>query len=675
MVAMRVRRIAPGDNTIRLHPCVTTPFNADFDGDEMNVHVPQDEMSRAELSELMALEYNVLSDATGYPSLCMIQDGLVAMRHLSLPDSFLNRSQVFQLAMQIHFVHKHPSQKLCLIGEDGADDIDSWGEVPFDARRLPQPCILKPERLWSGKQIISLLLPYINIDKGTDNDEASNFKFSNKRLLIRDGELLCGVLTKEDLGRSNHSILQVTAKDIPNGGRHALNFLSDAQRLVEYYWIDKGFSVGLDDITVTPHTQDLLDQMIQATYDKVEDIYKVVDSLKFDVGSTDYFDNYKEEAAEKAVTIVLQRALVHAGDIINAELEHTNNSLHIMACRAKSKGSISNLSQIIALLGQQLQGGHRIQAKGEGKTIPSQIPNSRHPRHRGMIVNGFQQRPTPSEFFYHCISSREGLTDTSCKTSETGYLERKLMKACESIVVHTDGSVRSHGGQTDEMSMIIVSRWGGDGFRCAYLEEVEMAPLMKAANADLADLFCSTTSTDMDARAAELCELTRLRDATRAARSTGVQSSMSTIFTVPMDTRRLVQNVLMGHRGTNFDAAEAVDAAKKKAPMISHGRLVELFHKFQNKVILTIGEPASVFVCAHVCSVLSSRNVLDRWKLEEHVLTRILSKYLTCIKRSLVPYGEAVGALTAHGIGEPTTQLTLNTYVSSSFSLILSFPF
>lgn len=140
MMAHRVR-VMP-HNTFRLNVCVCACYNADFDGDEMNMHVPQSMETKAEIKEIMAVPRQIVAPQKNAPCMGIVQDALLGVNRMTGRETF---------------VEKHVLMNILMF-------------VDYDLQKgLPQPAILKPKALWTGKQIISLVIPKtINLDQGGD---------------------------------------------------------------------------------------------------------------------------------------------------------------------------------------------------------------------------------------------------------------------------------------------------------------------------------------------------------------------------------------------------------------------------------------------------------------------------------------------------------------------------
>jgi DNA-directed RNA polymerase III subunit RPC1 len=227
-------RVMP-HRTFRFNECVCTPYNADFDGDEMNLHLPQTEEAKAEALILMGIKSNLVTPRNGGLLIAAIQDFITAAYLLTHKDRFFDRAQACQLLAAV-LVHKESNLSV----------------------KLPPPAVVKPVRLWTGKQVFSLLLrPYVKSQvkvnlrakgkqyrDGMGEDLASNDSF----VVLRNSELLCGVMDKSTLGSgSKCNIFYVILRDY--GEEQAADCMSRLARMCPFYLSNHGFSIGVGDVT------------------------------------------------------------------------------------------------------------------------------------------------------------------------------------------------------------------------------------------------------------------------------------------------------------------------------------------------------------------------------------------------------------------------------------------
>lgn len=428
--------------TFRFNECVCTPYNADFDGDEMNLHLPQTEEAKAEALILMGNKTNLVTPRNGELLIAATQDFITGGYLLTQKDEFLDRGQACQLAA-------------CLLaGDDASMRID-----------LPKPAICKPAMLWTGKQIFSLILRpnqscpvKANLrTKGrayTSNEEMCiNDSFVN----IRNSELVAGSMDKSTLGSgAKNNIFYVLLRDF--GEDYATLGMWRLSRLASAYLMNRGFSIGIGDVTPGSGLLRAKMQLLNAGYSKCQQYITAMSEgkLQCQPGCSE------EETLEAVILKELSVIRDHAGKACLKELPRSNSPL-VMALSG-SKGSFINISQMIACVGQQAISGHRVPNGFEDRALPHFHRHSKTPAAKGFVENSFYSGLTPTEFFFHTMGGREGLVDTAVKTAETGYMQRRLVKSLEDLCLQYDMTVRNSMGD------IIQFCFGGDGLDPTYME-------------------------------------------------------------------------------------------------------------------------------------------------------------------------------------------------------------
>ncbi|CEL93161.1 unnamed protein product [Vitrella brassicaformis CCMP3155] len=430
--------------TFRFNECVCAPYNADFDGDEMNLHLPQTEEARAEATHLMSVVQNLITPKNGDPIVSATQDFLTCSYLLTRKDTFMTRAEFCQA---------------CCSFTDGMGRID-----------LPPPAIIKPVELWTGKQVVNVLLRptrrsdvLVNMEVEERDFSKADAKTQSPVLDARDGyvvfhnsELMCGALGKATLGGSKKSLFFQLIRD--NSPQVAADCMGRLAKLSGRWLSHRGFTIGIDDVTPSPALVTGKEELIERGYKQVDhfiSLYK-----KGQLESQPGCD--LEQTLEVKIKKVLDELRGEAGQKSNEILPRLNKPLMMFLCGAK--GQLINLSQMIACVGQQNVAGQRIQNGFVRRTLPHFRPNSKVARARGFVSSSFYSGLGPDEFFFHTMSGREGLVDTAVKTADTGYLQRRLMKALEDLSTQYDRSVRTSSGQ------IVQFVYGDDGLSPSMME-------------------------------------------------------------------------------------------------------------------------------------------------------------------------------------------------------------
>ncbi len=419
-------RVLPG-RTFRLHLAVCPPYNADFDGDEMNLHVPQNIEARAEAKTLLLVQEHILSPRYGGPIIGGIQDYISGAYLLSSKVTLLTQDQVSDLLASISY--------------DG---------------EIPEPAVLSPKRVWTGKQIISLLLPEnFNFSKEAKissgalkcTDEEC---FWDSYLVVKKGKLLLGVLDKAAIGAQQpESMLHFLIREY--GNAFGKEFMDRAFKLFLRFIEMRGFTMALTDIMIPEQAYEEIKEVVEEAKKEIDELIKMYREGKLESmpGRT------LEETLEIKILDVLSKARDKAGERAVKYLDPFNN-VFIMA-KTGARGSALNITQMTAMLGQQSVRGQRISRGYRGRTLPHFKRGDIGPEARGFVASSFVKGLSPIEMFFHAAGGREGLVDTAVRTSQSGYMQRRLINSLIDLVVEYDGTVRSAYGE------LVQFKYGEDG--------------------------------------------------------------------------------------------------------------------------------------------------------------------------------------------------------------------
>ncbi|CAN0166642.1 unnamed protein product [Bubo scandiacus] len=441
-IMAHIARVKP-HRTFRFNECVCTPYNADFDGDEMNLHLPQTEEAKAEALVLMGTKANLVTPRNGEPLIAAIQDFLTGAYLLTLKDTFFDRAKACQIIASI------------LVGKDEKIKV-----------RLPPPAILKPVTLWTGKQVFSLILKPsddcpVKANLRTKGKQycgkGEDLCYNDSYVTIQNSELMSGSMDKGTLGSgSKNNIFYILLRDW--GQVEAADAMSRLARLAPVYLSNRGFSIGIGDVTPGQGLLKAKYELLNAGYKKCDEYIEALNTgkLQQQPGCT------AEETLEALILKELSVIRDHAGSACLRELDKSNSPLIMALCG--SKGSFINISQMIACVGQQAISGSRVPDGFENRSLPHFEKHSKLPAAKGFVANSFYSGLTPTEFFFHTMAGREGLVDTAVKTAETGYMQRRLVKSLEDLCSQYDLTVRSSTGD------IIQFIYGGDGLDPAAME-------------------------------------------------------------------------------------------------------------------------------------------------------------------------------------------------------------
>ncbi|PGH08790.1 hypothetical protein AJ79_05889 [Helicocarpus griseus UAMH5409] len=587
--------------TFRLNECVCNPYNADFDGDEMNLHVPQTEEARAEAMELMGVKNNLATPKNGEPIISAIQDFITAAYMLSSKDVFYDRKTFSHICL-----YMLPS------------------DTKFD---LPPPSVLKPQMLWTGKQVFNVLMRpnkespvLVNLDaacrefrapKGTPRDLDANDGW----LCIRNSEVMCGVMDKSTIGSGKKdSVFYVMLRDYgPAVAAEGMNRLS---RLSARWFTNMGFSIGITDVYPGEKLLEEKRELVETAYAQCDEVIQL-----FKTGKLEKAPGCDEQMTmENQISGILSKVRQQAGDICIAELSRWNSPL-IMATSG-SKGSNINVAQMVALVGQQIIGGQRVQDGFQDRTLPHFPKHARQPPAKGFVRNSFFSGLTPTEFLFHAISGREGLVDTAVKTAETGYMSRRLMKSLEDLSTRYDDTVRNSSEN------IVQFQYGDDK-----LDPVDMEGKAKPVHFDRTFTHSEVTTFDNSDKGL-----------------------------LPDEIMTLCQNLLAPERAklTRFDLmGKHLDYVDRSDHGIDQ---LESARDFLQSIEDYVRSKADKLRLIDGGKKRHGRGIDHTAKISSRTLTAFITTCLVKYKKAQVEPGHAVGAVGAQSIGEPGTQMTLKTF-------------
>ena len=366
-------------NTFRLNVSVTAPYNADFDGDEMNAHIPQSYESATELAEIAAVPHQIVTPRHAKPVIGIVQDTLVGSYRITRPHVSFNRQEFMNMMMW--------NRRFEGIVPRGEKEVD--GQIR-----------------WSGQQVISQLLPPINMEMG--NGLYKESKIEDNFVKIREGHIQQGIFDKDIFSKPSKGIIHTTYKDY--GPKDTVDFIDSMQNTVEQFLVYNGFSVGISDLIADEETRKEMEEVIKKRKIAIENTLLQI--------HMDLFDNNtgksNRQEFEDKVYGELNKATEEAGKIGLGSLSDENRLVAMV--RAGSKGSTINIAQMMACVGQQAPEGRRIPYGFTDRTLPHYKKYDDGAEARGFVESSFIEGLTPQEFFFHAMSGREGLIDTAVKS-------------------------------------------------------------------------------------------------------------------------------------------------------------------------------------------------------------------------------------------------------------------
>lgn len=272
----------------------------------------------------------------------------------------------------------------------------------------------------------------------------SNWNADDKSLSIQKGTLVSGIFNKELVGQGAGSVVHLCWLDL--GAEKTLEFMTSCQRIVNNWLVVNGFTVGCQDIA--PHIKLVRETEERSSeqddeYIKLLDIF--LDSRRIEENRYHQKGKRIMDSFEYTFNMKLNKVRDDIQSKVLETIDQIRNCMYKMIW-AKSKGDFSNIAQITSLVGQQNLESKRIQFGFSYRTLPHFPKFDYGPESRGFVASNFFKGLTPAEFFFHTMGGRDGLIDTAVKTSRTGYIQRKLIKAVEDVFVKYDWSCRDSTG-------------------------------------------------------------------------------------------------------------------------------------------------------------------------------------------------------------------------------------
>ena len=625
-------------STFRLNLSVTSPYNADFDGDEMNLHVPQSEETRAEIMNLCMVPKNIVSPQKNGPLMGIVQDTLCGVYKITRRDVLLSEQQVMNIMMW----------------------VPGWDGV------IPPPAIWRPRARWTGKQLISMALPsglnMVRLDKGGFSP------IRDDGLFVSNGEVMFGQLAKKHVGAAAGGIIHLIYND--KGPDAAVSFFNGTQTIVNYWLLHNGFSVGIGD---TIPNQETIEKIQAKVNDKKKEVDQFTEKaqnnqLQLLPGKT------LRETFESQVTKSLNEARDNAGKVTQDSLKDNNNALQM--ANSGSKGSVINIAQMTAAVGQQVVEGKRIPFGFKYRTLPHFTKDDYSSQARGFVENSYLRGLTPSEFFFHAMAGREGLIDTAVKTAETGYIQRRLVKALEDVQVKYDTTVRNSLGDImqfvygeDGLDAVYIEKQKIESIQCTWkkFEDLYRVDVLNSGPAPMKECLINSGEIAGDNEVQrqldeEFDQLTKDRENLRKNRERRVDpNSEVDMLQLPLNIERMIDN------------AKANFGIKSHQSMsdLNPSYVVEQVRALVDKLVVIRGsdelaqdaqDSATLLVKAHVRSRLAFKQVAKVHRLNKLAFDNIVGDVESRFSRAFASPGEMVGVLAAQSIGEPATQMTLNTF-------------
>jgi DNA-directed RNA polymerase II subunit RPB1 len=617
-------------DTFRMNVADTKPYNADFDGDEMNLHMPQDAESDSELKNLAAVPYQIISPANNSSIIGIFQDSLLGCYRFTRENIRFTPREAMNLLMMFQRVNVDKLLEKAQVGSGMISNFD----------------------------ILSQILPPISLKYKTklfnDSEKPDD---SNNILEIVNGRYVRGHMEKSVLGAGTKGLIHRTCNDY--GNMASANFIDDLQNIITEYLKTSSFSVGISDLLSDEKTNK---DIISVIDKKKNDVKNLIDQIHVGV-----FENNtgktNEEEFETQVNNILNQATSESGKIGLKSLNKDNRFVTMV--NAGSKGSDLNISFMISCLGQQNVDGKRIPYGFDHRTLPHFTKFDDTPGARGFVESSYINGLSPQELFFHAMGGRVGLIDTAVKTSTTGYIQRRLIKGLEDLMVSYDMTVRTNKGKIVEFS------YGDDAIDPIKVEN-QPIPLVSMS---VQDIYAHFNMPDEPGKMKMLSQFFLKNTMSRFKKEFNETQEKCKKYTDMMIESRnnIVKNVFKnkGDGVVNCPVAFAYIINNIIGQQNINGNSIvdltplEAFNMiedaYENLVNIRCAPPTELFKTLYYFN-LSPKDLLIVKRFNRSSLTILLETITLMYKRAIVAPGEMVGMIAAQSIGEPTTQMTLNTF-------------
>lgn len=628
MMAHIVRVMYTGD-TFRMNVADTKPYNADFDGDEMNMHMPQSDEAESELRYLANIPNHIISPGNNKPIIGIFQDSLIGSFLYTRENVSFNRKDAMNLLIKTN----------CFNTSTLFDD---------------------PKEEFSSFEILSEIIPNISLkyktDLFTDNEDKDS---SNRVLEIQDGSIKRGQHDKGVLGSSSKGIIHRIRKDF--GAIACQDYIDNLQSIITEYMKTTGFSVGISDLIADEPTNEKIKHIVQ---DKKNEVADLIDQIHLGV-----FENKtgksNVEYFESQVNNILNKASMEAGNAGINSLDKENRFVSIVT--SGSKGNNLNISQMISCLGQQNVDGKRIPYGYTNRTLPHFKQFDDTPRARGFVESSFISGLKPDELFFHAMGGRVGLIDTAVKTSTTGYIQRRLIKGMEDIQAMYDNTVRNNKNK------IIQYSYGGTNFDTTFIESLQFEMLDMNINEIYSNYSYELTA---DKTKTESIHLKMIYDKKSLSRFKEQKPELMKKSKMDIDYLIKKRNKMIETIYDNMDEKKIylpvnfpnmIERVKNhfgiSAKSLSDVTPLEAYSiiDFKYDILEAQFSPCEKFRIAYRF-YMNPYILIHKNKFHKDAISFLCDCVIQTYKKSLINPGEMVGMVGAQSIGEPTTQMTLNTF-------------
>jgi DNA-directed RNA polymerase II subunit RPB1 len=596
----------------------------DMSGDEMNLHMPQDEESCAELLNLAAIPYQIISPGNNAPIIGIFQDSMLGAYRFTRKNIHFTKSEAMDLLMSFNKIKEY-------------DILDKEGQI-------------------SSFNLLSQIMPPLSLknkNKFYDDDEDKNT--SNNIIEIKNGYYHRGQIDKGIIGSGTKGIIHRITNDFNN--IEASDFIDNFQNIITKYIRSSSYSVGISDLITDDVTNT---NIISVINEKQKEINDLINNVKLGIFENNTGKSNVEEF-EYQINNILNQTSAETSKISLKFLSKENR--FVIMVNAGSKGSDLNIAQMTASVGQQNVDGKRIPYGYNNRTLPHYSKFDDSPNARGFVESSYINGLSPTELFFHAMGGRTGLIDTAVKTSTTGYIQRRLIKSMEDLNVKYDNTVRNNKNK------IIQFKYGDNGIDTIKVEQ-QTIPIIKMTIEEIYSYFSVTDTIKKNTN--HMFEKNTLTRFNKQLKVTKEKCKFYINFMLSI-RENIVKHIF------KFTDENRVYSAVSFINIINNiqGQLqlnsnslvditpLEAFNMIENAYFnlesFSYYKPTELFKVLYYY-YLTPKYLLFVKRFNKDALTILLETIVKQYKLSVVAPGEMVGMIAAQSIGEISTQLTLNTF-------------
>ena len=595
---------------------------------EMNLHMPQDPESEAELRNLAAVPYQIISPANNSSIIGIYQDSMLGSYLFTRENVNFSNREAMNLLMMLNTVNEKELMKK----------------------------IQKDEKI-TNFDLLSQIMPPLSLRYKTKafNPDKSEKENENTIIEIINGKYVRGQMDKSVLGGNTKGLLQRTCNDFGNFA--SAKFIDDLQNIVTEYMKTAAFSVGISDLISDKKTND---EIVKIITTKKNEVKNLIDQTQIGV-----FENNtgktNEEEFETQVNNILNQATSESGKVGLKSL--SKNNRFVTMVNAGSKGSDLNISFMISCLGQQNVDGKRIPYGFENRTLPHFTKFDDSPSARGFVESSYINGLSPQEVFFHAMGGRIGLIDTAVKTSSTGYIQRRLIKGLEDLMVSYDMTVRTNKNK------IVQFAYGDDNIDTVKVENQQI-PIVSMS---IQDIYAHFNIPDESGKNKTLSKIFLKNTMVRYKKQLDTMMTYSSKYTEMMIQMRdeIIKHVFKNKGDTSVNSPvgfQYIINNVQGQTNISSSSLVDITPvevyelieaAYANLEKIRFAPPTLLFKTLYYY-YLSPKELLVVKRYNKSAIILLLDTITISYKRAIVTPGEMVGMISGQSIGEVSTQMTLN---------------